>query len=81
MPTTITLADFYNYVRDSRKRIADVYREIEEIQYQFNELHARQLAERQKLISAYAPLLQKGEDLPPELQQLRRSSGRRTPSR
>jgi hypothetical protein len=70
MPTTITLADFYSYVRDSRKRIADVYREIEEIQYQFNDLHARQLTERQKLISAYAPLLQKGEDLPPELQQL-----------
>ncbi len=70
MPTTITLADFYNYVRDGRKRIADVYREIEEIQFQFNDLHARQLAERQKLISAYAPLLQKGEDLPPELQQL-----------
>ena len=69
MPTTITLADFYNYVRDGRKRIADVYREIEEIQYQFNDLHARQLAERQKLISAYAPLLH-SEELPPELQQV-----------
>lgn len=69
MATTLTLADFYNYVRDNRKRIADVYREIEEIQFQFNDLHARQMAERQKLISSYAPLLLKGEDLPPELQQ------------
>jgi predicted nucleic acid-binding Zn-ribbon protein len=69
MATTMTLADFYNYVRDNRKRIADVYREIEEIQYQFNDLHARQMAEWEKLISTYAPLLLKGEDVPPELQQ------------
>jgi hypothetical protein len=70
MATTLTLADFHNYARDNRKRIADVYREIEEIQYQFNDLHARQMAEWEKLISTYAPLLLKGEDLPPELQQL-----------
>jgi hypothetical protein len=70
MATTLTLADFYNYVRDNRKRVADVYREIEEIQYQFNDLHATQMAEWEKLISTYVPLLLKGEDLPPELQQL-----------
>jgi hypothetical protein len=70
MATALTLADFYNYVRDNRKRIADVYREIEEIQYQFNDLHARQMLEWEKLISTYAPLLLKGEDLPPELQEL-----------
>lgn len=70
MPTTMKLADFYNYVRDNRKRVADVYREIEEIQYQFNDLHTQQMTERQKLISSYVPLLLKGQDLPPELQQL-----------
>jgi hypothetical protein len=70
MATTLTLADFYNYVRDNRKRIADVYREIEEIQYQFNDLHAQQMADWEKLVSTYVPLLLKGEDLPPELQQL-----------
>lgn len=70
MVKSMTLADFYNYVRDNRKRIADVYREVEEIQYQFNDLHGRQTAERQKLVSAYAPLLLKGDDLPPELRQL-----------
>ena len=70
MATALTLADFYNYVRDNRKRIADVYREIEEIQFQFNELHARQMAEWEKLVSTYAPLLLLGEDVPCELQQL-----------
>jgi len=70
MAATMTLADFYNFVRDNRKRIADVYREIEEIQYQFNDLHARQMSERQKLISNYALPLLKTDDVPPELQQL-----------
>ena len=71
MATTLTLADFYGYVRENRKRIADIYREIEEIQYQFNELYNRQRDERAKLIASYAPLLQAGasEDLPPELVQ------------
>lgn len=70
MATTMTLAEFYNYIRDSRKRISDVYREIEEIQYQFNDLHARLLSERQKLLSAYTPELLKGEGLTAEIQGL-----------
>ncbi|MBC7260519.1 MAG: hypothetical protein H5T63_00785, partial [Chloroflexi bacterium] len=69
MATTMTLGQFYSYVRDSRKRIADIYREIEEIQYQFNDLHARLLQGRQKLIDTYAPLLLKTDDLPAELAQ------------
>jgi len=71
MSTTMTLAEFYNYVRDSRKRIADIYREIEEVQYQFNDLHAQQLKERQKLIASYVPLLLETFDgLPPALAKL-----------
>nr|MBC7244620.1 hypothetical protein [Chloroflexota bacterium] len=69
MATTMTLSDFYSYVRDNRKRIADIYRELEEIQYQFNDLHARQLQGRQKLIDAYTPLLVKAENLPTEIAQ------------
>jgi len=72
MGKTMTLSDFYRYVRENRKRIEDVYREVEEIQYQFNDLHSRQLEQRQKLIATYAPQLTTGSpsDLPAELRQL-----------
>ncbi len=72
MGTKMTLADFYRYARENRKRIGDIYREIEEIQYQFNELYTRQQDERNKQIAALAPqfVSEEGERLPPELQQL-----------
>ena len=70
MATKISLADFYQYGRDNRKRIGDIYREIEEIQYQFNDLYKRQVEERDKLISAHVPLLLDATDLPPELREL-----------
>ena len=54
MATAMTLAQFYNYVRTSRQRMADVYRETEEIQFQFNDLHTRQLTQRDKLVSTLA---------------------------
>lgn len=66
----MTLGNFYSYIRNNRKRIADIYREIEEIQYQFNDLHARLLQGRQKLIDTYVPLLLKTDDLPADLAQL-----------
>ncbi len=46
MGATMSLADFFKYCRDNRKRIDDIYREIEEIQAQFNGLYAHQLEER-----------------------------------
>jgi hypothetical protein len=71
MGTTMNLADFFKYVRDNRKRIADIYHEVEEIQFQFNELHTRQLEERQKLLTRYVPLLLAAPaDLPPDLARL-----------
>jgi len=71
MVTQMTLAEFYNYTRENRKRIADVYREIEEIQAQFNGLHSRQMKERQALISASASaLLDPATEVPPLLGQL-----------
>jgi len=70
MGTKMSLADFYKYSRENRKRIADIYREIEEIQYQFNDLYARQVEERRKLVSAHVPLLLEHRDeLPQELRQ------------
>jgi len=70
MSTKMNLADFFQYARDSRKRMDDTYREIEEIQYQFNELYARQSQERQKLVASLIPLLIAGSaDLPPEIAQ------------
>jgi chromosome segregation ATPase len=75
MATKTKLADFYGYVRANRKRISDIYREIEEIQYQFNELYAQQVEKRNARIAALVPQLQPegGADLPPQLQQLLRA--------
>ena len=71
MGTRMSLAEFYQYARTNRKRIADIYREIEEIQYQFNDLYTRQLEERQELIATRAPLLLEApKDLPVELRHL-----------
>jgi len=68
--TRMNLADFFKYTRDNRKRIEDTYREIEEIQYQFNELFARQSQERQKVVASLIPLLiAESADLPPEIAQ------------
>jgi hypothetical protein len=70
MSAKMNLADFFTYARDNRKRMDDTYREIEEIQYQFNELYARQSQERQKLVASLIPLLIAGSaDLPPEIAQ------------
>ena len=71
MHATMTLAEFHRYTRDNRKRIADIYREIEEVQYRFNDLHTKQSEERHKLIATHAPLvLEASEDLPGELARL-----------
>lgn len=63
MATAMTLAQFYNYVRTSRQRMADVYRETEEVQFQFNDLHTRRLNERNKLVGVLAPQLLEGSDV------------------
>ena len=70
MVATMTLAEFYRYTRDNRKRVADVFREIEEIQYQFNSLYEQQAVKRQALIATYTPLLQDAEDLSDEMARL-----------
>jgi len=71
MSAAMTLAEFYRYTRQNRKRIADVYREIEEIQYQFNDLYQQQVVERQKLVATYIPLLvEAAEDLPAGMKKL-----------
>ena len=57
MGTRMSLAEFYKYARQNRKNMADIYREIEEIQYQFNDLYTKQAGERQALIAAHAPSL------------------------
>jgi chromosome segregation ATPase len=71
MGATMSLADFFKYCRDNRKRIDDIYREIEEIQAQFNGLYAHQLEERNRLIDKYvAEWLSASTNLPLELAQL-----------
>lgn len=71
MGTKMSLAEFYKYARQNRKRMSDIYREIEEIQYQFNDLYSTQMQERDKLIAAHVPLLLEAPgDLPLELRHL-----------
>ena len=71
MGTKMSLAEFYKYARNNRKRIDDIYREIEEIQYQFNDLYSQQVQERDKLITAHVPLLLNApDDSPIELRQV-----------
>jgi chromosome segregation ATPase len=72
MATKMNLADFYGYVRANRKRISDIYREIEEIQYQFNELYAQRLEKRNQMTAALVPQLlpEQGANLPEQLSKL-----------
>lgn len=66
MAATMTLAEFYNYLRDNRKQMSDIYREVEEVQFQFNNLHRKQLEEQAKLVDTYAQMMLENPDGLPE---------------
>ncbi len=72
MATTMSLGDFYQWVRDNHKRIADIYRETEEIQTRFNDLFTQQRKERDAMILERVPQLSMDAeaDLPASLRSL-----------
>ncbi|MBC7264697.1 MAG: hypothetical protein H5T64_10155 [Chloroflexi bacterium] len=70
MGEKMNLGQFYNFLRTARRRIADVYREIEEVQYQFNDLYASVMQNWQEQASACLTILQQQiekKSLPPSL--------------
>jgi chromosome segregation ATPase len=66
MSPLVDLSNFTKYVEDNIKRISELYKEVEEVQYQFNDLHGKLMTQWQKQVEATAPKLL-ADDLPPVL--------------
>ncbi len=69
MPRTMDLAAFCAYVGEQWKAARQVYAEIEEVQYQFNEIYRQRLETWQRALARAVPMLAAPEALPPELAQ------------
>ncbi|MCL6430741.1 MAG: hypothetical protein K6V36_07740 [Anaerolineae bacterium] len=69
MPRTMDLAAFCAYVGEQCKAARQVYAEIEEVQYQFNEIYRQRLEAWQRALARTVPMLASPEALPPELAQ------------
>jgi len=69
--TRLRLGDFHRYVSEDRRRMKAVFDEVEEIQYQFNDLHAQELERWKEQLGVCIVLLKKDPDrLPPALAEL-----------
>jgi len=69
--TRLHLGDFHRFVSEDRRRIKAVFDEVEEIQYQFNDLHAQELERWKEQLGVCIVLLKKDPDrLPPALAEL-----------
>lgn len=69
MPKRARLAEFCRYVADQRQAIRDVYQEIEEVQFQFNEIHRQTLQAWQAALGKAVPMLLGSEPLPAQVAQ------------
>ncbi len=69
MPDTMKLARFCSYVGEQGRAIRSVYTEIEQVQYQFNEIYRQKMQEWQAAMAKTVPMLAEGQDLPPALAQ------------
>jgi len=67
----LRLRDFLRYVKENGRWAQAVYDEIEEIQYQFNDLYATELARwQEQLGTCISMIIQDQEGLPPHLAKL-----------
>ena len=67
----LRLDKFYRYLSDTRRQVKAVFDEVEEIQYQFNDLHAQELERWKEQIGACIQLIeQDGDELSGELSAL-----------
>jgi hypothetical protein len=58
----LRLDEFYRYISDARRLVKAVFDEIEEIQYQFNDLHAQELERWKEQIGACIQLVERDTD-------------------
>jgi len=65
MSPQVALANFHRYVQENITRISALYREIEEIQYRFNDIYGKLQTQWQESVEKTAPQLQQAE-LPPQ---------------
>ena len=69
MPKTVRLQEFCEYVANQQQAIRSVYAEIEEVQFQFNEIHRQTLQAWQEALSRAVPMLLSDGQLPPQVAQ------------
>ena len=63
----MSLSQFYRYLKDKSQELKACYKEIEEVQFQFNDIFKRELEAWQELFGACFPLvLSKRRDLTPD---------------
>ena len=56
----MSLGQFYRYLKDKSQELKDCYKEIEEVQYQFNDIFKRELADWQGLFGEVYPVVLAG---------------------
>ena len=56
----MSLGQFYRYLKDKGQELKDCYKEIEEVQYQFNDIFKRELADWQALFGKVFPVVLAG---------------------
>lgn len=67
----MTLAEFHRYLDDKRRELESCYREIEEVQFQFNDIFKRELeAWKEKFAFCYPRVRAQRRELPPAFAQL-----------
>ena len=69
MPKTVRLGDLCEYVANQQRAIRRLYAEIEEVQFQFNEVHRQTVASWQAAVRQAVPMLLSDAQLPPHLAQ------------
>lgn len=72
MSPQVALANFHRYVQENITRISALYREIEEIQYRFNDIYGKLQSQWQARVEETAPQLLEAELPPQQAEMLRR---------
>jgi DNA repair exonuclease SbcCD ATPase subunit len=62
----MTLAQFYRYLKDKGQELKDCYQEIEEVQFQFNDIFKRELEVWKQVFSYCFPLVLQGRRTLPQ---------------
>lgn len=64
---SMSLRDFYRYLDDKRSELAVCYKDVEEVQFEFNEIFRQEMAAWQQAVAFCFPrLVTQRDELPPE---------------